>query len=117
MRFEELKELDITDIEDINLFRIYVNYLLSVSRTKEPEEALELIEHAINKSKKLNDEKSLAVIYYIKFILIFGFEETITEVNNLSEKVKIISRVFVIARNPHSNKLSRKYRIRETLLT
>ena len=91
MRFEELKELDITDIEDINLFRIYVNYLLSVSRTKEPEEALELIEHAINKSKKLNDEKSLAVIYYIKFILIFGFEETITEVNNLSEKVKRIS--------------------------
>jgi hypothetical protein len=91
MRFEELRELDITEIKDTSLFRIYVNYLLSVCRMKEPKEALEHVEDAIKKSKELNDEKSLAVIYYIKFIFIFGFKETIAEVNNLSGKVQSIS--------------------------
>ncbi|NPD88783.1 MAG: hypothetical protein HGN29_08655 [Asgard group archaeon] len=91
MRFSELKDLDIADIEDTDLFRIYVNYLLAISRTKEPKEALELIELSIKRSKQLNDSRSLAVIYYIKHILIFGFEDTIAEVNDLSGKVKKIS--------------------------
>jgi hypothetical protein len=91
MRFEELKDLDIASIEDVNLFRIYINYLLAVSRTKEPKEALSLVEAAIERSKELKDNKSLAVIYYIKNILIFGFEDTIAEVNDLSGKVKKIS--------------------------
>ncbi|MHA2308368.1 MAG: hypothetical protein ACXABJ_03740 [Candidatus Heimdallarchaeaceae archaeon] len=92
MRFDELKNLDISSIEDTNLFRIYVNYLLAVSRTKKPKEALELIESAIKRSRELKDNRSLAVIYYIKNILIFGFEDTIAEVNDLSGKVKKISK-------------------------
>ena len=91
MRFAELKDLEIASIEDTNLFRIYVNYLLAVCRTKKPKEALELLESVIKKSKELNDNRSLAVIYYIKHIFIFGFEDTIAEVNDLSGKVKKIS--------------------------